>query len=136
MELYNILILGYYGKPMSEWYFEAFFENTTIDWKDFYLLPHMIPINTKRRPFQCKILNILYMNKIIFKSHFFDYVSQQKKQLFIDLVNGYNHNIYGAKLRSFFQASLVSLMSHRRLPFLADCNLQTLFTDKSLVTNL
>ena len=35
MDLYNILILGYCGKETSESYFEAFFESTTIDWKDF-----------------------------------------------------------------------------------------------------
>ena len=33
-ELYNILILGNYEKPTSQGYFEAFFESTTIDWKD------------------------------------------------------------------------------------------------------
>ena len=40
--------------------------------KIFYLLAHIITINTKRRPFQCKILNnILYINKLLFKSPLF-----------------------------------------------------------------
>ena len=92
--------------------------------KIFYLLAHIITINTKRRPFQCKILNnILYINKLLFKSPLSHYVSQQKKQLFIYLVNGYVHNIYGTKLRSSFQASLLSLMSHRRVAFLTDSHL-------------
>ena len=34
------------------------------------------------------------------------FVSHQKKQLFIYLVNVYVHNIYGIKLRSSFQAIL------------------------------
>ena len=37
-ELYNVLILGNYKKPTSQGYFEAFFESSTIDWKDIYLL--------------------------------------------------------------------------------------------------
>ena len=38
------------------------------------------------------------------------FVSHQKKQLFIYLVNVYVHNIYGIKLRSSFQDILLSLM--------------------------
>ena len=38
-ELYHFLILGNYEKPTLQEYFEAFFESTTIDWKDIYLLP-------------------------------------------------------------------------------------------------
>ena len=34
-ELYNILILGIYKKPMLQGYFEAFLESTTIHWKIF-----------------------------------------------------------------------------------------------------
>ena len=32
---------------MSQGYFEAFFESTTIEWKDIYLLPCTTTINTK-----------------------------------------------------------------------------------------
>ena len=53
---------------MSQGYFEAFFEPTTIDWKDIYLSPHKTTINTKYCLFQYKILNnVLYLNKILFK---------------------------------------------------------------------
>ena len=41
-----------------------------------------------------------------------------KKQLFFYLVNVFMRNIYGIKLRSSFQAILLSLMSHRRVQFL------------------
>ena len=63
-----ILILGYYKKPTSQGYFEAFFESSTIDWKYIYLLPRKTAINTKHRSFQYKILNnVLYPNKLLFK---------------------------------------------------------------------
>ena len=45
-------------------------------------------------------------------------VSQHMKQLFIYLVNVYVHNIYGIKLRYFFQDISLSLMSHHRVSFL------------------
>ena len=43
-------------------------------------------------------------------AEFVPFVSHQKKQLFIYLVNFYVHNIYGIKLRSSFQDILLSLM--------------------------
>ena len=53
---------------MLQGYFEAFFESSTIDWKDIYLLPRKTTINTKHRSLQCKILNnVLYLNKRLFK---------------------------------------------------------------------
>ena len=61
-ELYNILILGNY----TQWYFEAFFESSTIDYH--YLLPRKTTINTKLCSFQYKTLkNSLYLNKLLFK---------------------------------------------------------------------
>ena len=50
-ELFNILILGIYEKPTSQGYFESFFECSTFDWKDIYLLPRKTTINTKHRSF-------------------------------------------------------------------------------------
>ena len=67
-ELYNILILGNYKKPASQVYFQAFFEPSTIDWIDIYLILRKITINTKYCSFQYKILNnVLYLNKLLFK---------------------------------------------------------------------
>ena len=63
-----ILILGYYKKPTSQGYFEAFFESSTIDWKYIYLLPRKTAINTKHRSFRYKILNnVLYPKELLFK---------------------------------------------------------------------
>ena len=53
---------------MSEGYFEAFFESSTIHWKDIYLLSCKTTINTKNRSLQYKILNnTLYLNKLLSK---------------------------------------------------------------------
>ena len=54
---YNILILCNYKKPTLQGYFEAFFESSTIDWKDIYLLARKTAMNTKHGSFQYKILN-------------------------------------------------------------------------------
>ena len=68
-ELYYIFILSNYKKPMSQGYFAAFFKSSTVDWSDIYLLPRKTIINTKHRSFQQKILNnVLYLNKLLFKS--------------------------------------------------------------------
>ena len=66
--LYQILILGNYKILTSQGYFEAFFEFSTIDLKDIYLLPCKTTINTKHSSFQHKIVNTaLYLNKLLFK---------------------------------------------------------------------
>ena len=92
MESCYILILGNYKKPTSQRYFEAFFESSTIDWKDIHLLECKTTINTKHRLFQYKILNnVVSLNKFLFKFRKVEcplcVVSQQRKQLFIYLVN-------------------------------------------------
>ena len=50
-ELFNILILGNYKKPTSQGYFESFFDSSTFNWKDIYLLPRKTTINTKHHSF-------------------------------------------------------------------------------------
>ena len=88
---------------MSQGYLESFFESSTVDWKGIYLLPGQNIINTKHCSFQYKILNnVLFSNSEKLNLHFVRFISQQKKRLFIYLVNFYVHNIYGIKLRSFF----------------------------------
>ena len=120
----NILILVNYEKPTSQGYFQAFSESTIIDLKDVCLSPRKNTINTKYRSFQNKILNNLkYLNKILFKfgnvrSSLFSFLCKRKKQLFIYLVNVYVRNVYGIKLRSYFQDILLFQISHRRAPFL------------------
>ena len=62
-----ILILGYYKKPTSQGYFEAFFESSTIDWKGIYLLPHKTTTYTKHYSFQYKILKITFYLQTFFQ---------------------------------------------------------------------
>ena len=74
---------------MSQGYFDAFFESSTIDWKNTYLLPRRTTINTKHHSFQYKVLNnVLYLKNFFSYSeklnpHFVCFVIQQKKRLFI-----------------------------------------------------
>ena len=66
-EIYSILISSLKNKPTSQNYFENSFPNYTFDWKQIYLLPRIITINSYQRNFQYKILhNILYLHKTLY----------------------------------------------------------------------
>ena len=53
--------------PSSRKYFENLFPGTSIVWKDVYLLPRLVTVNSTLRMFHFKILNnILYLNKKLF----------------------------------------------------------------------
>ena len=63
-EIYSILVSSLRNKPTSQNHFENSFPNYTFDWKQIYLLPQIITINTYQSNFQYKILhNILCLNK-------------------------------------------------------------------------
>ena len=63
-EIYSVLISSLKNKSTSQNYFENSFPNYTFDWKQFYLLPRIITINSYQGNFQYNILhNILYLNK-------------------------------------------------------------------------
>ena len=58
-----------YEKPTSRSYYEKLLEITNLNWKEIYILPRKISIDTNLRMFQYKILsNILFLNKLLFKS--------------------------------------------------------------------
>ena len=122
-------------------YFEAFFKSTTTDWKHIYTAEKMKfflnrklhiyavlsvtrkNINRKYHSFQYKILSdILSLNKIFFKfgkvksplCSFFKSVGKKNDSFSDGLWAQYNR----IKLRPSFQTVLLSLMTHRRLPFL------------------
>ena len=60
----SILISSLKDKPTSQNYFENSFPNHTFDWKQIYLLPRIITINSYQCNLQYKILhNILYLTK-------------------------------------------------------------------------
>ena len=63
-KIYNSLIKDRISEPTSQSYFERKFNETEIDWSQIYLLPRKVPVETRTRAFQFKILhNILYLNK-------------------------------------------------------------------------
>ena len=43
--LYKIQMIIKYKKPTSESYFEIFLENSNLDWKTIYLLPHIAQVD-------------------------------------------------------------------------------------------
>ena len=45
-EIYSVLILSLKNKHTSQNYFESSFPNYTFDWKQSYLLPRIITINS------------------------------------------------------------------------------------------
>ena len=66
-ELYSLSIFLKTEIPTSRKYFIRLFPNLQCDWKDIYLLPRKVTIDTKLRIFQYKLLsNILYLNKHLF----------------------------------------------------------------------
>ena len=54
-EIYSVLISSLKNKPTSQSYFENLFPNYTFDWKQIYLLPQIININSCQCNFQYKI---------------------------------------------------------------------------------
>ena len=66
-ELYSLLIVTRNSIPSSQKYHKDLFTAVDVEWKDIYLLPRKVTIDTKLRIFQYKILNnILYLNKHLF----------------------------------------------------------------------
>ena len=63
-ELYCLQISLNNSKTRSQLYFEDLFQSKDIYWKDIYLLPRRVTVDTNLRIFQCKILNrVLYLNE-------------------------------------------------------------------------
>ena len=66
-ELYNILVYISPHKPTSQIYFENLFWEQDLNWKEIYLLPRKVLLDSYVRTFQYKVLNNgLYLNKNIF----------------------------------------------------------------------
>ena len=62
-ELYSLSIFLKTEIPSSQKYFIRLFPSLQCNWKDIYLLPRKVTIDTKLRIFQYKLLNnILYLN--------------------------------------------------------------------------
>ena len=112
-EIYSILISSHKNKLISQSYFENLFPHYTFDWKQIYLLPQIILINSYQRNFQYKILcNILYLNKKLYifgkkDSPPCSICHSNDRLLQICFVNVYMSANYGVKqLRVFFSTDL------------------------------
>ena len=65
-ELYNISLCSMYEKPTSQSCFEKLLETTNLNWKEVYILPRKVSVDTNLRMFQYKISNnILFLNKLL-----------------------------------------------------------------------
>ena len=56
-EMYSISISSLKNKPTSQNYSENSFPTYIVDWKQIYLLPRILTINSYQRNFQYKILH-------------------------------------------------------------------------------
>ena len=53
--------------PTSQKYFEFFFLSQSFTWKDVYILPRIVTLNTRLRVFHNKVVNnALYFNKHLY----------------------------------------------------------------------
>ena len=66
-QLHCLLVYTHPFTPTSQEYFIELFQTGSFDWKQIYLLPRLVTLNSYSRSFQYKILNnILYLNKKLF----------------------------------------------------------------------
>ena len=67
-ELYKLLITIKEEVPSVQIYYDKYFENINLNWKEIYLLPRLVTLDTRLRIFLYKIHhNVLYLNKMLFK---------------------------------------------------------------------
>ena len=85
--------------PTPQKYFENFFPSLSFTWKDVYILPRIVTINTRLRVFQYKVLNnALYLNKNLYIFKLRDtkpFAVRKMKQLFICLLTILKVKYYG-----------------------------------------
>ena len=67
-EIYNFLIAQKEEQTSSGLSYQKKFSNSNLDWKNIYLLVHIVTKDSNLRSFQLKLLNnVLYLNKMLFK---------------------------------------------------------------------
>ena len=67
-QLYSLLVYTHPFTPTSQKYLNELFKTDSFDWKQIYLLPRLVTLDSYSRSFQYKILNnVLYLNKKLFK---------------------------------------------------------------------
>ena len=67
-QLYSLLVYTHLFRVRSQKYLNELFKTDSFDWKQIYLLPRLVTLDSYSRSFQYKILNnVLYLNKKLFK---------------------------------------------------------------------
>ena len=74
--IYSTLVKRIQISPTAQSKFNSVYNiSGNIDWKNIYLLPGRVTLDTRTRAFQYKILNrILYTNKILYKMNITNYI--------------------------------------------------------------
>ena len=66
-QLYPLLVYTYPYTPTSQKYFNELFKTDSLDWKQIYLLPRLITLDSYSHSLQYKIPNnVIYLNKKLF----------------------------------------------------------------------
>ena len=108
-EIYSVSISSPKNRHTSQNYFENSFPNYSFDWKQIYLLPQIITINSYQCNSQYKILhNILHLNKKLYifgkiYSPLCSIAIQVMRLMHICLLNVYVSANYGVNLGYFSQ---------------------------------
>ena len=64
---YSLLVYTHPYTPTSQKYFNELLKTDGLDWKQTYLLPRLVTLDSYSRSFQYKILNnVLYLNEKLF----------------------------------------------------------------------
>ena len=67
MQLYSLLVYIHPFTPTSQKYSNELLKTDSFDWRQIYLLPRLVTLDSYSRSFQYKILNnVLYLNKKLF----------------------------------------------------------------------
>ena len=65
--MYSLLVYTHPFTPTSQKYLNELLKTDSLDWKQIYLLPRLVTLDSSSCSFQCKILNnVLYLNKNLF----------------------------------------------------------------------
>ena len=120
--LYQIQTSEKYEKPTLQLYYERYFNKFYFSWKSIYLLPCILPVDTKLRVFQYKIPNnILFVNKMLFKfrkvNHHCVLSAKLKMKLtYIYFIGSEKLSFYRDNFRSFLVPLSIFLVYRHRVP--------------------
>ena len=98
--------------PTSQKYIGIFFPSLSFTWKDVYILPRIVTINTRLRVFQYKVLNnALFLNKhlYIFKlrdTQICSFCNQEDETVIHLFANCYKSKTLWNSLKKFFKDTI------------------------------